>query len=77
MVLEFFNATDRSYYEKVAATFENFNFEISLFLAIGSIITANITSSYVQKISAKIMGRAIGLIIVIYIINMTIKKKEF
>ncbi|MFW9949549.1 MAG: TSUP family transporter, partial [Candidatus Thorarchaeota archaeon] len=42
-----------------------FNFEISLFLAIGSIFTANITSSYVQRISAKIMGRAIGLIIII------------
>ncbi len=29
MVLEFFNAADRSYYEKVAEAFENFNFEIS------------------------------------------------
>ncbi|MBD3290271.1 radical SAM protein, partial [candidate division KSB1 bacterium] len=29
MVLEFFDAANRSYYEKVAAAFENFNFEIS------------------------------------------------
>lgn len=42
-----------------------FNLQISLFLAIGSIITAVITSSYAQKISTKIMGKAIGFIIAI------------
>jgi uncharacterized membrane protein YfcA len=42
-----------------------FNLQISLFLAIGSITTAIITSTYAQKISTKIMGKAIGFIIVI------------
>jgi uncharacterized membrane protein YfcA len=42
-----------------------FDLQISLFLAIGSITTAFITSSYAQKISTKIMGKAIGFIIVI------------
>ena len=40
-----------------------FNWEISLYLAIGSIISGMITSTYVQKLSAKIMGRAVGLVI--------------
>lgn len=39
--------------------------EISFYLAIGSIITAIIASFYIQKISAKVMGRAIGFIIAI------------
>jgi uncharacterized membrane protein YfcA len=42
-----------------------FNLQISLFLAIGSIPTAILTSSYAQKISTKIMGKAIGFIIAI------------
>jgi uncharacterized membrane protein YfcA len=41
------------------------NIEISIYLAIGSIFTAIITSFYIQKISAKTMGRAIGFIIAI------------
>ncbi len=40
-----------------------FNLEISLYLAIGSIITGLIASTYIQKLSAKTMGRAVGLII--------------
>ena len=39
------------------------NFELSLYLAIGSIISGLITSTYVQKLSAKTMGRAVGLVI--------------
>ncbi|MFX0031524.1 MAG: sulfite exporter TauE/SafE family protein [Candidatus Hodarchaeota archaeon] len=38
------------------------NFEISLFLAIGSIITGVITSTYVQNLSAKKMGQAMGIV---------------
>jgi len=40
-----------------------FDFEISLYLAIGSIITGIIASIYIQKIPAKTMGRVVGLII--------------
>ena len=41
------------------------NFEISFYLAIGS-ITLGITSSfYIQRLSAKIMGRCMGLVIAI------------
>ncbi len=40
-----------------------FDFEISLFLAIGSIITGIIASVYVQKLSAKTMGRGVGIVI--------------
>ena len=40
-----------------------FNFEISVYLAIGSIISGIITSTYIQKLSAKTMGRAVGLVI--------------
>ncbi|MBY9008966.1 MAG: sulfite exporter TauE/SafE family protein, partial [Candidatus Lokiarchaeota archaeon] len=39
------------------------NFELSLYLAIGSIITGIIASTYIQKLSAKTMGRVVGLII--------------
>ena len=42
-----------------------FNLEISVFLAIGSIITGVITSIYVQKLSAKIMGQGIGILIIV------------
>ncbi len=40
-----------------------FNFELSFFLAIGSIISGIIASTYIQKLSAKTMGRAVGLVI--------------
>lgn len=40
-----------------------FDFEISLFLAIGSIITGIIASVYVQRLSAKTMGRGVGIVI--------------
>jgi uncharacterized membrane protein YfcA len=40
-----------------------FNFEISFYLAIGSIITGVIASTYIQKLSAKTMGRVVGLVI--------------
>ncbi len=42
-----------------------FNFELSFYLAIGSIISGIITSTYIQKLSAKTMGRAVGFIIFI------------
>ena len=42
-----------------------FDLEISLYLAIGSIITGIIASVYVQKLSAKTMGRAVGIVIFI------------
>ncbi|MFW9772692.1 MAG: sulfite exporter TauE/SafE family protein [Candidatus Thorarchaeota archaeon] len=38
------------------------NFEISLFLAIGSVITGILTSTYIQSLSAKRMGRAMGIV---------------
>ena len=40
-----------------------FDFELSFYLAIGSIISGIIASTYIQKLSAKTMGRAVGLII--------------
>lgn len=40
-----------------------FDLEISLFLAIGSIITGIVASLYVQRLSAKTMGRGVGIII--------------
>jgi uncharacterized membrane protein YfcA len=40
-----------------------FDLSISLFLAIGSITSGLIASSYIQKISATTMGRGIGIII--------------
>ncbi|MDX1797240.1 MAG: sulfite exporter TauE/SafE family protein [Candidatus Lokiarchaeia archaeon] len=40
-----------------------FNLEISIYLAIGSIITGITASLYVQKLSAKAMGRGIGIVI--------------
>ncbi len=39
------------------------NFELSFYLAIGSIVSGILTSAYVQKLSAKIMGRAVGIVI--------------
>jgi len=38
------------------------NLEITLFLGIGSIITGFITSTYIQRLSAKKMGRAMGIV---------------
>ncbi len=40
-----------------------FDLEISLYLAIGSIITGIIASVYVQRLSAKTMGRGVGIVI--------------
>jgi len=40
-----------------------FNFELSFYLAIGSIISGAIASTYIQKLSAKTMGRVVGLVI--------------
>jgi uncharacterized membrane protein YfcA len=40
-----------------------FDLEISIYLAIGSIITGIIASVYVQRLSAKTMGRGVGLVI--------------
>ncbi|MFX0004812.1 MAG: sulfite exporter TauE/SafE family protein [Candidatus Hodarchaeota archaeon] len=40
-----------------------FNLEISVYLAIGSIITGIIASLYVQRFSAKTMGRGVGIVI--------------
>lgn len=42
-----------------------FNIEISFYLAIGSIISGLIASTYIQKLSAKTMGRAVGLVILV------------
>ena len=42
-----------------------FNLEISFYLAIGSIITGIIASVYVQRLSAKTMGRGVGVVIFI------------
>ncbi|MFX0007753.1 MAG: sulfite exporter TauE/SafE family protein, partial [Candidatus Hermodarchaeota archaeon] len=40
-----------------------FNLEISIYLAIGSIIIGITASLYVQKLSAKTMGRGVGIVI--------------
>ena len=40
-----------------------FDFELSFYLAIGSIISGIIASTYIQKLSAKTMGRAVGVVI--------------
>ena len=40
-----------------------FNFELSFYLALGSIISGIIASTYIQKLSAKTMGRAVGFVI--------------
>ena len=42
-----------------------FNLEISFFLACGSIITGLLASTYIQRLSAKTMGRAMGIVMVI------------
>ncbi|MFX0140843.1 MAG: sulfite exporter TauE/SafE family protein [Candidatus Hodarchaeota archaeon] len=42
-----------------------FNIEISLYLAIGSTITGIIASLYVQRLSARTMGRGVGVVIFI------------
>jgi len=42
-----------------------FNFELSFYLAIGSIISGIIASTYIQKLSAKTMGRTVGLVILV------------
>ncbi|NVM45706.1 MAG: sulfite exporter TauE/SafE family protein [Candidatus Lokiarchaeota archaeon] len=55
-----------SFYQIFGLTIEGhlfFNFELSFYLAIGSIISGSIASTYVQKLSAKTMGRAVGLVI--------------
>ena len=39
------------------------NFELSFYLAIGSITSGIIASTYIQKLSAKTMGRAVGIVI--------------
>jgi uncharacterized membrane protein YfcA len=40
-----------------------FNFELSFYLAIGSITSGIVASTYIQNLSAKTMGRAVGLVI--------------
>jgi uncharacterized membrane protein YfcA len=40
-----------------------FNYELSFYLALGSIISGIIASTYIQKLSAKTMGRAVGFVI--------------
>ncbi len=42
-----------------------FNLEITLFLAIGSVVVALVMPLYIQKLSAKTMGKAMGIIIMI------------
>ncbi|TET05289.1 MAG: sulfite exporter TauE/SafE family protein [Promethearchaeota archaeon] len=39
------------------------NFKLSFYLAIGSITSGIIASTYIQKLSAKTMGRAVGVVI--------------
>jgi len=39
-----------------------FNLELTIYLAIGSIITGITSSIFIQKLSAKIMGRSMGLV---------------
>jgi len=49
-----------------------FNLEISVFLACGSIITGFLASTYIQRLSAKAMGRTMGIVMVtLGIISLT------
>ena len=55
-----------SFYQIIGITIKGrffFNFELSFYLAIGSIISGIIASTYIQKLSAKTMGRTVGLVI--------------
>ena len=55
-----------SFYQLFGVTIKGqffFNFELSIYLALGSIISGIIASTYIQKLSAKTMGRAVGLVI--------------
>ena len=55
-----------SFYQLFGITIKGrffFDFELSFYLAIGSIISGIIASTYIQKLSAKTMGRAVGVII--------------
>ena len=55
-----------SFYQILGITIKGqffFNFELSFYLAIGSIISGIIASTYIQKLSAKTMGRAVGFVI--------------
>jgi len=55
-----------SFYQILGITIKGqffFSFELSFYLAIGSIISGIIASTYIQKLSAKTMGRAVGLVI--------------
>jgi len=55
-----------SFYQIIGITIKGrffFDFELSFYLAIGSIISGIIASTYIQKLSAKTMGRAVGLVI--------------
>ena len=55
-----------SFYQIVGITIKGrffFNFELSFYLAIGSIISGIIASTNIQKISAKTMGHAVGIVI--------------
>ncbi|MHA1374663.1 MAG: sulfite exporter TauE/SafE family protein [Promethearchaeota archaeon] len=57
-----------SFYQILGITIKGeffFNFELSFYLAIGSIISGIIASTYIQKLSAKTMGRAVGLVILV------------
>jgi len=42
-----------------------YNLEISFYLAIGSVVIGLLTSNFIQKISAKVMGRGMGLVMVL------------
>jgi len=42
-----------------------YNLEISFYLAIGSVVIGLVTSNFIQKISAKVMGRGMGLVMVL------------
>lgn len=42
-----------------------FNLELSLYLAIGSVITSFLSSIFIQKLSAKVLGRLMGLVMVL------------
>ncbi len=55
-----------SFYQILGITIKGrffFNFELSFYLAIGSITSGIIASTYIQKLSAKTMGRAVGVVI--------------
>ena len=65
LIMCFFTFT---FYQILGVTIQGkfyFNWEFVLYLGIGSFISGLVTSTYVQKLSAKAMGRGMGITMII------------